>query len=242
MTKKKWLRSRETECWDAFVDTCPQDSRKCDKVPNWARRSLGLATHLGRVPGAFPLSLQHVTDDMLLEKLQLGMEVSPPGICDLIKDLLEEYNEQVRQVNLEIEKHVEENPDDVDAPKPVPLSTCRMTRGCLEKLAARFARRFNWHAYRNEKPGRHLEFNDPQVVAIRGFIAASIASGKCHERLVANFDQIWTLAYEPLKKVAWKSNLKAGERTLEGKFPRKARMIQELRSQAGLLPSKLGFL
>ena len=106
-----------------------------------------MASQLGRIPGAFPLALQHVTDDILLEKLQLGMEVSPPGICDLIKDLLEEYNEQVREVNSELEKYVPENPDDV--PKPVPLSTCRMTRGYLEKLAARFARRFNWHAYRN---------------------------------------------------------------------------------------------
>ena len=61
-----------------------------------------METSLGHVPQAFPLALQYKTDEILLSKLQCGMEVSPAGIADTISDLLAEYNAQVKQVNAEI--------------------------------------------------------------------------------------------------------------------------------------------
>lgn len=238
MSSKKWLGSRASESWDEFVEVCPNDAKKCDKVPNWARQSLGLKTTLGRVPAAFPIELQHKTDEILLQKMQYGMEVSPPGIADLIGDLLSEYNLQVREVNEEIEKIN----DSGGHAAPVPLATCKMTRGNLVKLSQRFARRFSWGMYKNEKPGRHLEFNDPHLVSIRHFISSNVKSGRVHPRLVGNWDQVWTLCFEPLKKVVFKHATKQGERMLVGKHRSKANFLDGLRQKAGLPPLNLDYI
>lgn len=235
MTKAKWLSSREKECWDSFVEICPNEAKKSDKVPNWARKSLGLGTSLGRLPQAFPLPLQHAMDELLLQKLQFGMEISPAGIADLIGSLLVEYNNQVKEVNAEIEKmNGDPLEEDSENPRPLKLATCTLTKGNLEKLAAKFGRKFCWGIYKNERPGKHLEFNDPQLVAIRKYISASVRSGKVHERLVANWDQVWTLTYEPLKRVAWKDQSHLGEKSEAKRLPRKADFMQALRCKAGL--------
>ena len=242
MTPTKWLTSREKECWDKFVETCPNEAKKHDKVPNWARKSLGLSTSLGRVPQAFPLALQHKTDEVLLSKMAMGMEISPAGIADLIAELLKEYNAQVQDVNTEVERVRSEEGGLEEEVKhlPMPLATCSLTRGNLEKLAQRFARRFAWGYFKNEKPGRHLDLNDPAIVSIRSFITAQVKNGRVHERLIANFDQVWTLCYEPLKKIAYKDQNKRGEKGLHKKVPRKASFISSLREKAGLPPSTLG--
>lgn len=238
MTNSKWLSSRKQENWDDFVEVCPAEAKKCDKVPNWARRSLGLTNTLGRAPMAFPLALQHKTDEILLQKLQYGMEVSPAGISDMISELLQEYNAQVREVNNELQALAEQDRCEDEA-RLLPLATCKITKGNMDKLAERFARRFAWNTFRNEKPGRHLDFNDVQLVQIRQFIATSIKSGRIHERLIGNFDQVWTLCYEPLKKIAFKQQIRQGERALGECMPRKASFIEGLREKAGLLPSTL---
>lgn len=240
MTNAKWLTARKRENWDDFVETCPNEAKKHDKVPNWARKSLGMDTSLGRAPQAFPLVWQYKTDEILLSKLQCGMEVSPAGIADTISDLLIEYNAQIKQVNDEIQDYNGQlGEDSEEKQKPLPLASCSLSKGNLEKLAARFARRFSWSYFKNEKPGRHLEFNDPALVKIRKFIQQSIASGKTRERLVANWDQIWTLSYEPLKKVAWRSPHTQGLKADSQKMPRKADFIQGLREKAGLPPVTL---
>lgn len=235
MTEKKWLGSRKVEQWDAFIETCPKHAKIVDKVPNWARRNLGMNT-LGRVPAAFPLALQHVTDEILLQKLQIGMELSPAGISDLIGTLVLEYNHQVEDVNELIEDY---NQTAEETAQKVKLATTKITSGNLQKLAARFALRFGWGRYRNEKPSKHLDFNDHQVVAIRQWIKTAIQKKRIDERLIANFDQVWTLTYEPLAKVAWKSAAKQGERPDVLQLPRRARMMELLRAKAGLLPPNL---
>lgn len=236
MTNTKWLGSRKKERWDDFAAAAPSHSKSVDKVPNWARKSIGLNS-LGRVANAFPLSLQQVTDEILLQRLQLGMELSPAGISDLIHTLLKEYNQAV----LEIDDAIAEMDEGEKPENPVPPATCTLTKGNLDKLAGRFARRFNWSYFRNEKPGKHLDFNNQQVASIRNFIATAVKTGRVHERLVANWDQVWTLTYEPLKRVAFKQLSKPGLRPAAELLPTKAKFMNELRTKAGLPPLPLGF-
>ena len=104
----------------------------------------------------------------------------------------------------------------------------------------RFAQKFAWGKYRNEKPGRHLDINNPQIVNLRGWIQQAIKDGRAHERLIANFDQVWTLTYEPLKKVAFKQVPYHGEKPLSQRLPQKADLMRALRNSVGLPPVMLG--
>lgn len=72
----------------------------------------------------------------------------------------------------------------------VKFATTTITSGNLQKLAARFTLRFGWGRYRNEKPSKHLDFNDHQVVAIRQWNKTAIQKRRIDERLIANFDQV----------------------------------------------------
>lgn len=49
----------------------------------------------------------------------------------------------------------------------------------------------------NCKPGKHLEFNHPAMVKIRSWVAMQVAVGEIHPKMVANFDQMWSLLYRP---------------------------------------------
>ena len=240
MTSKKWLKSREKENWDAFVENCPTDAKKCDKVPNWARRSLGLTSSLGRVAASFPLPLQHLTDELLLEKMELGMELSPAGIADLIRELVEEYNLQVKEENEAVASIPQGDvPDDY---QPLRHATCKLNSVNLDKMASRFCTRFGWGRYKNEKPGKHLEFNDPKLVAIRRFVSDATKAGRVHPRLICNFDQIWTLTFEPLKRIAFKKSKEPGEKRDGQKRPQKDALMGKMREAAGRPPQCLGSL
>ena len=245
MTKSKWLGSKETEQWELFVDSCKSSKIKdsVDKVPNWARRSLGVSKLLGRSPSAFPIELQHRLDEILLHKLSMGIEISPIGIADCIKTLIEEYNKTVREVTQELKDAVESGEINQDNAAKIPdlaLGTLKLTKGNLESLTMRFAQKFHWTFTKNEKPGKHLYYNDPAVVRIRDFIKDEVAQSRVHPRLVANWDQVWTLSYEPLRRVAYKRKENLGQRPLEDLLPRKAEIVKNLREAAGLSGPLLG--
>lgn len=236
MTKSKWLGSKEKEQWELFVDSCKTSRVKdvVDKVPNWARRTMGMS-QLGRSPSAFPIELQHRLDEILLQKLSMGVEISPIGIADCIKSLIEEYNKTVLEVTAELNDAIEagEIPGGEEIPK-LALGTVKLNKGNLENLTQRFSQKFHWSFTKNEKPGKHLDFNNPALVAIREFIQGEVDHHRVHPRLVGNWDQVWTLSYEPLRRVAFKRKENHGERPVEEILPRKAEIIQELRRAAGL--------
>ena len=61
------------------------------------------------------------------------------------------------------------------------------------------------------KPGRHLELQHPALMKIREFIEGARTQGNVHPRLVANFDQVWSLNYVPAKRVLTKPLGKVGD-------------------------------
>ena len=58
--------------------------------------------------------------------MQLGMELSPAGISDLIETLVEEYNKQIGDINAEIEEF-NQREDIEETEKKLPLATSSLT-------------------------------------------------------------------------------------------------------------------
>lgn len=52
----------------------------------------------------------------------------------------------------------------------------------------------------NTKPGKHIPWDHPALIQMREWIAYQIDSGAIHSRLVCNFDQTWSLNFQPKRK------------------------------------------
>lgn len=81
------------------------------------------------------------------------------------------------------------------------------------RQALRLCNRFGLVQRSLEKPGAHLPFDDPQLQAVRVQIKRLVQEGSIHERLVMNFDQVWSTTFRPNKKSWMKnSNLRGQEK------------------------------
>ena len=47
-----------------------------------------------------------------------------------------------------------------------------------------------------------MEYDHPLMERVRDYVAGLVASNNVHPRLIANFDQIWSMKFRPTKK-AW---------------------------------------
>ena len=69
----------------------------------------------------------------------------------------------------------------------------------MRKRAQRLCNTFGIKMRSNEKPGMHLPFEHPQLERVRTFVKTAAAKHKCHERLILNFDQVWSTLFRPQK-------------------------------------------
>jgi hypothetical protein len=69
----------------------------------------------------------------------------------------------------------------------------------VRKRAQRLCTAFGIKMRSNEKPGLHLPFENPQLERVRMFVQSAAAKRKCHERLILNFDQVWSTLFRPQK-------------------------------------------
>ncbi len=77
----------------------------------------------------------------------------------------------------------------------------------------------------NHKPGAHLEYSDPQLEQVRSYVRnEAVIKHGCHERLIANFDQVWTTLYKPQQRPLGRST-----QTTVG--PDKTKFIKTVRHQ-----------
>lgn len=58
----------------------------------------------------------------------------------------------------------------------------------------------------HEKPGARLDYSDPASEAVRVFIQKTCKECGTHERLILNFDQVWSLRFRPRKHVLQQSS------------------------------------
>ena len=59
--------------------------------------------------------------------------------------------------------------------------------------------------FNQEKLGKHLPYVSPQLQRIRDYVQNMVANKTIHERLIANFDQVWTVLFEPSTRILYKS-------------------------------------
>jgi hypothetical protein len=72
------------------------------------------------------------------------------------------------------------------------------------KTAERLCRKTSIRMASNFKPGRHLQYSHPSMVAVRDWVNFQVETHKAHGSLLANFDQVWSLNWRPRKKVLQK--------------------------------------
>ena len=63
----------------------------------------------------------------------------------------------------------------------------------------------------NEKPGAHLPHDAPALEAVRSYIRSLVATKECHELLIGNFDQVWSLRFRPKRHVLQKQSSMSGQ-------------------------------
>ena len=81
-------------------------------------------------------------------------------------------------------------------------------------------------------PVRHLPRDHPQVQHVNDFINYNIQEGLVDHRLVANFDQVWTCLFEPMRKTLWKPGSEKEKDDL-AKYPRRQRIRAALQEHFG---------
>ena len=222
--ESKWGGARKRDKWDLLMGTAPNIAKRYDELPNWIRQALGVQTKKGKAEDAgLPPRIAEVVEAVLIEHIEAGEEVYSSTIGELLSTVIRQYNAEVDDVNDESAKHnagvCEElelagGGSDVDRALLKMLPKCEASTHprAIDTFSRRFADRFGFGVYRQEKPGKHLPYHHPQLQKIREFVDHVTSTGEVHERLVLNFDQVWTVLFEPSPKILFKSADKAGQR------------------------------
>ena len=61
------------------------------------------------------------------------------------------------------------------------------------------------------KQSKHLDMDHPAMEAVRSFVSMCQATHGVEPRLIGNFDQVWTVHYEPPRKVMYKHQQQRGQ-------------------------------
>lgn len=98
-----WSGKRKRDKWDLFCETAPKLARKCHEIPNSIKQLLNIGK-LKHSNGRFkvsegtrslPIQLAFAWESMLLERMQLGEEVTSDFAQTLFLQLVEEWNSAI---------------------------------------------------------------------------------------------------------------------------------------------------
>ena len=92
----------------------------------------------------------------------------------------------------------------------------------------RLCQRVGLSSHCNGAPGRHLDFDHPQVEAVRTFVEHCHDTHGINKRLILNFDQVWTTMYSHSKRVLHKPVESLGNHPSQHK-PSMNKMIHSIR-------------
>eukprot|EP00435_Cladocopium_sp_Y103_P048767 s531_g14.t1 len=188
----KWGDARKKQKWHIFTAAAPQICQKCKELPDSFRRILTWRTrHSSRsVKNSadpdrlhLPQPLQCVIDEMVCERLDLGEEVQIPYVKSCMTLAVQNIRDALPEKCMEI---VGRRDSELAALEPAERDDRVNTM--VEKI----------QKFLNPLCA-HLEYSDPQLEQLRAYIKNQTATAACHERLVANFDQVWSLAFRPRK-------------------------------------------
>ena len=77
----------------------------------------------------------------------------------------------------------------------------------FRKFSQRICRRSGIAPCSNTKPGRHLPPNHPLLIRVQEWVQLNVESGKYNGRLIANFDQVWSVCFNPARRTLQKKRV-----------------------------------
>ena len=228
----KWGKARKEQNWTLLCKTAPAICKRFKELPNSVRRILNMS-HLKNEWGYtqkadsvhIPYPLQVCIEDMVMERIVLGEEVTMQFVANTMSFAIDLWNESVGTMqNLFYEKSLEMlqqqdanfanlSEDDVDkAINSMTDAAMQMLKpicicpgdASVKKRAQRLCNQFGIKPRSNEKPGAHLEYDHPALEKVRIYVRHTARERGVHERLIANFDQVWSTNYRPQKKTLQK--------------------------------------
>ena len=99
----------------------------------------------------------------------------------------------------------------------------------LKKVARKTCARVGLHNHDIHKQSKHLHYDHPAMEAVRAYVQQKIKHDGVHPRLIANFDQVWCLQYQPARTILGYS----GKRK-ENLKPSDSRMLASIRAALGI--------
>ena len=248
----KWQKSRATYQWDVLMEKCPSIAAKYDEVPNWLRERLNINSAKGKGHGRIPPEVLEIVDSILKQAIQDGFELNMSSVADVLKEAIEAFNSEISKYRESrenadlkaLDQLVETGASEAEITKLQDLQaankaswpsciTCGLTDSALKHQAANFAESHGYSCYTQDKPTRHLPRDHPQVQHVNDFIKMNISEAKVDGRLVANFDQVWTCLYEPMRKTLWKRDPGTCESDGLSRFPGRQKIRATLQEHFG---------
>lgn len=206
----KWLKSKEKYCWQTLMEKCPSICAKYDEVPNWLRSRMDINQVKGPGHTKIVSDIYDVVDQILMQATREGLELNVTSIEEVLSDSLE-ANAVVSKWRSEREaadlkavenltasgateaevKQLVSKQEALKAAWPAPVRLGNTARS-INQLALNFAEKYGFSMFAQSKPTRHLQRDHPQVQHVMDFIQMTIRNGEVDERLVLNFDQVWS--------------------------------------------------
>ncbi|CAK8992980.1 unnamed protein product [Durusdinium trenchii] len=218
----KWKRDRAAQSWDLLITAAPTLTKKFKEIPNRLRQMMGHPLKfVTRSDGSqeatttiLPPELQEITAETVAERIALGEECDFHFVADVLEAGIDQWNSAVQRLKTrlskpetlcqELQKQLVEM-EGTGSTEPISqeglntmvedLSTSLAPK--LRKAAQRLCGKSGLGPEANSKPGKHLPASHPLLAKIREFVRAERDSLKVHERLVCNFDQVWSVQYMP---------------------------------------------
>ena len=232
----KWGKLSTKQKWARVCSNMPGAAKKARQLPRWVLASVQCGDKgSGRSPGKLPERVLRIAEDVLLQQLQLGAEITVPAVANLLGTCIEVWNEEVGKLQAA-------NAASQDAASRTEHALCTLslskTPASLYKHAGKFLRKFDFSVHKIAKPGKHLRADAPQVMAVKEYIFSVLRDGHAHPLLVGNFDQVWTCMYEPAARAIWKDPKRQGQLRCAdrkpGRFYQRAQLAKQLRVDLGL--------
>lgn len=102
-SESHWGKKRRLEKWDLFCEVAPKLAKRCYELPNRVKTMLNIDCKLKHSNSRFkqgenhsiPTPLTMALEDILIERMQFGEEVTFDFAQDVLKKLLDLWNEKV---------------------------------------------------------------------------------------------------------------------------------------------------
>lgn len=233
------------------MEKCPRLAQKYDEVPNWLRQRLNIDSLKGRGHGRIPPEVKDVIDSILKHSIRDGFELTMTSIEEVMKEAVDAYNEEVTKwckanedadltaldalvqagASEEELTNLKNQQDAMRASWPH-LIACAQTSNGLRHAASKFSEAYGYSMFTQDKPTRHLPRDHPQVEHVNDYITMNIQEHLVDERLVCNFDQVWSCLFEPRRKTLWKG-VDDGQKDELSRFPRRQSIRAALQQHFG---------